>query len=122
MATTPATATEVRVYWRPGCGFCAVLRRKLHKAGLATTELNIWDDPDAAEFVRSHAGGNETVPTVAIGDSVFVNPPARHVLEMAERAGITWQAPAAREHWWSRAPRAASGGAEDGGAGREHQG
>jgi hypothetical protein len=36
--------------------------------------VNIWDDPAGAEFVRSVAHGNETVPTVAIGAVALVNP------------------------------------------------
>lgn len=35
---------------------------------------NIWTDPEAAEVVRAAARGNETVPTVAIGGEVLVNP------------------------------------------------
>ena len=36
--------------------------------------VNIWEDADAASFVRSVARGNETVPTVTIGDIALVNP------------------------------------------------
>ncbi len=36
-------------------------------------------DPDAAAFVRSVANGNETVPTVAVGDVHMVNPSVRRV-------------------------------------------
>ena len=36
---------------------------------------DIWQHPDAAEFVRSVANGNETVPTVTVGDVAVVNPP-----------------------------------------------
>lgn len=43
-------------------------------AGIAHERLNIWENPDAAAFVRSVAGGNETVPTVTVGDQAFVNP------------------------------------------------
>lgn len=86
----------VRVYWRPGCGFCSSLRRGLDRAGLATVDLNIWDDPEHAAFVRRHADGNETVPTVAVGDVVLVNPPAAAVLDLAAEAGIAWAPPAPR--------------------------
>jgi mycoredoxin len=69
----------VNFYWRPGCPFCTMLRRGLDKAGITTIDHNIWDDPDAAAIVRSYAAGNETVPTVVIGDVGFVNPSARDV-------------------------------------------
>jgi len=53
-----------------------MLRRGLEKRGIATIEHDIWSDADAAEVVRSFARGNETVPTVVIGDAGFVNPTA----------------------------------------------
>jgi mycoredoxin len=42
-------------------------------------EHNIWDDPADAAIVRRYANGNETVPTVVIGDVGMVNPSATHV-------------------------------------------
>ena len=79
----------VTVYWRPGCPYCVRLRRGLRRAGLATHEVDIWSAPGAAAFVRGHAGGNETVPTVDIGGTVLVNPSARQVVDAAAAAGIT---------------------------------
>ena len=38
--------------------------------------------------MRAHADGNETVPTVAIGDTVLVNPSAHRVVAVAADAGI----------------------------------
>ena len=75
------TTDAVHFYWRPGCGFCTMLRRGLDKAGIATVDHNIWEDPDAAAVVRGHANGNETVPTVVVGDVGMVNPSARQVGE-----------------------------------------
>lgn len=82
------TTPTVRVYWRKGCWFCSSLRRQLAEAGLVTEEHDIWADPDAAAFVRQHAGGSETVPTVAVGGEVWVNPSPSEVLALAEAAGI----------------------------------
>ena len=65
---------DVTVYWRPGCGFCARLFRDIEGAGLEHDRINIWDDPDAANYVRSVANGNETVPTVKVGKKAMVNP------------------------------------------------
>jgi glutaredoxin-like protein len=78
MAPTP---DAIDVYWRPGCGFCMALDRQLTRFGVPMDKRNIWDDPDAAAFVREHANGNETVPTVAIGGQVLVNPSANQVLQ-----------------------------------------
>lgn len=72
---------SIDFYWRPGCGFCMMLERSLSKTGIPLTKHNIWDDPNHAETVRSHANGNETVPTVVIGDIALVNPSANQVLD-----------------------------------------
>lgn len=69
-----AMREPVTVYWRPGCGYCAALRRRLDHAEIPYREINIWDDPDAAAWVRSVNRGNETVPTVRIGDTSLTNP------------------------------------------------
>jgi glutaredoxin-like protein len=76
----------ITVYWRPGCPFCAVLKRSLNRAGVTTTLVNIWDDPAAAAAVREVAHGNETVPTVEIGGRWMVNPSAKQVLAAAGHA------------------------------------
>lgn len=76
MSTTP----PITLYWRPGCGFCMALQRRLDTAGIAYDGVNIWDDPDGAAFVRSVNGGNELVPTVRIGEEVLSNPSAEQVV------------------------------------------
>lgn len=76
---TEGTAADVTVYWRPACGFCRRLLRRLDRADIAYTKVNIWDHPEAAAFVRSVAGGNETVPTVVVGGTALVNPSFRQL-------------------------------------------
>lgn len=78
-----ATDPGITVYWRPGCGFCSSLRRQLDRHGVPHRLVNIWDDPSAAAFVRSVARGNETVPTVTVGDVSLVNPGIDAVLTAA---------------------------------------
>ena len=70
------------VFWRPGCPYCWRLRTKLKGAGVLVDEVNIWEDPDGAAFVRSVTGGDETVPTVRFGTESFVNPSPRRLLEI----------------------------------------
>ena len=65
---------------------------------MAYREVNIWDDPDAAAFVRSVANGNETVPTVTIGTNAMVNPAARHVRSLVTAA--TGETDTVRRWWW----------------------
>ncbi len=75
--TAPA---RIDLYWRPGCGFCSMLRRKLDQLGIERFEHDIWEDPNDAAIVRAHANGNETVPTVVIGERGFVNPSAGELI------------------------------------------
>jgi mycoredoxin len=77
MSSDPSPVT---VYWRPGCGFCAGLLRSLERMELDFQRRNIWEDEEAAAFVRSVADGNETVPTVVVGDTALVNPSGNDVL------------------------------------------
>lgn len=74
---------EIVVYTCPGCPYCFSLRTGLRRAGLTFREINIWKNPEAAAFVRSVANGNETVPTVTIGDVSMINPSARRVHAVA---------------------------------------
>lgn len=66
--------------------------------GLPVREVNIWADPGAAARVRSLAAGNETVPTVLVGERALVNPSASEVLGRVRRAmpGFTPDEPLAR--------------------------
>lgn len=78
----------ITVYWRPGCPFCMSLRAGLRRSRTPYQAVNIWEDPTAAAFVRSVANGNETVPTVTVGDTWMVNPSARQVRRAAAEAGV----------------------------------
>lgn len=79
-SSAPTTPPTITVFWRPGCPFCGSLFRKLDSEGLNYRRVNIWDSPEAAATVRSIANGNETVPTVLIGDRGLVNPNVREIL------------------------------------------
>lgn len=71
-----ASAVDGRpiVYWRPGCHYCLRLRFSLGRLARRAHWVDIWRDPAAAAAVRAVAGGNETVPTVVLGDRAVVNP------------------------------------------------
>ena len=79
-----ATARAIQFFTRPGCPVSAYLARRLRRLDVPVEYHDIWDDPSAAAFVRSVARGNETVPTVVIGDVVLVAPGIRHVIATAE--------------------------------------
>ncbi|MGI9606583.1 MAG: glutaredoxin family protein [Acidimicrobiales bacterium] len=72
---------SITFYWRPGCPFCMSLERGLDKLGLPLDKRNIWESPKHAAAVRKIANGNETVPTVVIGDAELVNPSTGQVLQ-----------------------------------------
>lgn len=74
-------AGPVTVYWRPGCPYCMALRTQLRWYRLPRSEVNIWENPAAAAVVRSVADGNETVPTVVVGERAMVNPSIGQVVE-----------------------------------------
>jgi mycoredoxin len=81
-AVSDQPPTQINLYWRPGCGYCSSLRRGLDQLGVERVEHNIWENPDDAAMVRRYANGNETVPTVVIGDAGLVNPSAGEVLAL----------------------------------------
>jgi mycoredoxin len=68
------------MYTTTWCGFCKNLKRQLGKAGIEINEVNIEQDPEAARFVESVNGGNQTVPTLLFADgSTMCNPSAIQV-------------------------------------------
>lgn len=77
----------VVVYWRPGCGYCARLKRTLGRLGEQATWVNIWADEEAADYVRSVNDGNETVPTVVIDGIPHTNPDPALVRQRLESVG-----------------------------------
>lgn len=70
----PDPERQVVVYWRPGCAYCQRLKAALGREGEKATWVNIWQDDDAAAYVRSVNDGNETVPTVVIDGTPHTNP------------------------------------------------
>ena len=94
MTSATGAPGVVRVYWRPGCPYCAMLRLGLRRSRLPVEEINIWEDRAAAAAVRAITGGDETVPTVVVGTKAMVNPSARQVIA-AVRAELPGFIPAA---------------------------
>jgi glutaredoxin-like protein len=103
--TTEGTAPKIELYWRPGCPFCGLLRRGLSRAGIVFEAHNIWEEPDAAAFVRSVAGGNETVPTVSVGGRALVNPRVRDVEELLRPGNPAGEGAGRGFSWFSKVLR-----------------
>jgi len=67
--------TPLVVYCTTWCGYCRRLTAQLEREGIAYTEVNIEDVPEAAGYVMAVNGGNQTVPTVVFPDgSAATNP------------------------------------------------
>lgn len=72
--TLPSAGT-VTMFSTTWCGYCRVLKQALAREGIAYAEVNIEDEPGAAEYVQRVNGGNQTVPTVLFPDgSALTNP------------------------------------------------
>jgi mycoredoxin len=84
----PQSLTMYTTTW---CAFCRRLKSQLAAEGIEMTEVNIEEDPAAADYVMSVNGGNQTVPTVVFPDgSALTNPSAAEVKQrLSELAGIT---------------------------------
>lgn len=65
-------------YWRPGCAKCEQLRAEL-RGERGVLWVDIWQDPEAAAFVRELNNGVELVPTVIAGRAVWPVPGAQKV-------------------------------------------
>ncbi|MUL63931.1 glutaredoxin-like protein [Mycobacterium sp. CBMA 234] len=68
------------MYSTTWCGYCKRLKTALKAEGIAYTEVDIEHDMDAAKFVMSVNGGNQTVPTVKFPDgTALTNPTIKDV-------------------------------------------
>ena len=83
--TYSANVANIEVFWRPGCPFCMKLRVNLALRRVKVQWHNIWEDDAARQFVREANGGNETVPTVRIGETVLTNPSWQQIRDAQQR-------------------------------------
>lgn len=75
-ALSAPDAGSVTMFSTTWCGYCRVLKKALDREGIAYTEVNIEHLPDAADFVMSVNGGNQTVPTVLFPDGTAASNPS----------------------------------------------
>jgi len=71
------------MYSTTWCGYCYRLRTQLDREGIAYTVVDIERDPDAADYVMSVNGGNQTVPTVRFDDGTALTNPS--IVQVKER-------------------------------------
>jgi mycoredoxin len=78
------------MYTTTWCAFCRRLKRQLAADGIEIAEVDIEQDPAAADFVMSVNGGFQTVPTVVFPDgSALTNPSAAAVKERLHQLAAT---------------------------------
>jgi mycoredoxin len=69
----PAQLTIYSTQW---CGYCHRLMRQLDREQVGYAVVDIEHDPNAAEYVMSVNGGNQTVPTVVFPDGTALTNPS----------------------------------------------
>jgi mycoredoxin len=82
-------AQPLTMYTTTWCGWCRRLKGQLAAEGIEITEVNIEENPAAADYVMSVNGGFQTVPTVQFPDgSALTNPSSAAVRQrLGELAG-----------------------------------
>ncbi len=82
-------APPLTMYTTQWCSFCKRLKRQLAADGIEMTEIDIEQDPAAADYVMSVNGGFQTVPTVVFHDgSALTNPSAAVVKERLRELAV----------------------------------
>ena len=86
MTAAPAAVTMYTTTW---CGYCVRLKKLMQREGIDYAEVDIEQDPGAAELVMQANGGNRTVPTLLFCDgSALTNPSIDQVkAQLAQSAG-----------------------------------
>jgi mycoredoxin len=72
-ATPTATVTMYTTTW---CGYCVRLKKLMQLEGIEFAEVDIENDPAAADLVMQANGGNRTVPTLLFGDGTALTNPS----------------------------------------------
>lgn len=74
--------TAFTLYSTTWCPFCTRLVSDLAKAGISYRNIDVDDDVEAGELVKSLNNGNRVVPTLVFADgSSLTNPSIHEVLE-----------------------------------------
>ena len=82
-------ADTMIMYSTPWCGYCQRLKAQLGREGIEFTEVDIEQDPAAADYVMSVNGGNQTVPTVVYPDGTAATNPS--LIDVKKALGLSAQ-------------------------------
>jgi mycoredoxin len=78
------------MYTTTWCAFCRRLKSQLARDGIEMLEVDIEQDPGAADYVMSVNGGFQTVPTIVFPDgSAMTNPSAAQVKERLNELAVS---------------------------------
>ncbi len=81
MVEVGENVSRLKMYTTVWCGYCVRLKRALEREGIEYDEVDIENDPAAADYVMSVNGGNATVPTIVLPDGrALTNPPLPELL------------------------------------------
>ena len=64
----------ITVYSTSWCGHCKRLLRQLDEASISYVVVDLDDHPHHGPRIEAKTGGFRTVPTLEIGEELFVNP------------------------------------------------
>jgi mycoredoxin len=82
-----SASAAVTMYTTPWCGYCVRLKRQMRDAGIRFAEVDIEQEPSAADVVEAVNHGDQTVPTVVFEDgSALTNP---SIAQIADRLAAT---------------------------------
>lgn len=80
-------SAELTMYSTPWCGYCRRLKTQLDREGIGFVDVDIEQDPSAADYVGRVNGGNFTVPTVVFADEAsLTNPSLAQIKEQLGRS------------------------------------
>ncbi len=85
-----STAAAITMYSTTWCSDCRRSRKVFEAMGVAYTEVDIEQDPKAAELVRKINNGSQSVPTIIFPDGSTLTEPSNAALEqkLSELAGV----------------------------------
>jgi glutaredoxin 3 len=75
--------SEVTIYTRMMCGYCAAAKRLLDRKGVAYTEHDASFSPELRQEMIARSGGPSTFPQIFIGDVHVGGSDDLHALEAA---------------------------------------
>jgi mycoredoxin len=78
--SVPANARQILMYTTSWCGDCRRAKRVFGDLGVPYIEVNIDDEPQAAEQVKQLNKGMRSVPTIVFADGTILVEPSTMTL------------------------------------------